>query len=329
MKVLIGVDVGGSTIAAGLVTEEGEVLATEASPTHAGGPGTALPTLARLVDDLLQGGERRGLSPTAVGVGLPGIVDPAQGGLVSSFNYVPELADVPLTERLGADTGLPVFVDNDVNALALSAWMFGPGRGTRSLALLAVGTGVGGGVILDGTLVRGAHGCAGEIGHITIDRAGGSCVCGVHGCLCAFVGGRSIEMEARRRVAAAPGGRLLALARGEPGAITCRLVFEAAAHDDPLARAIVDEAMEALGAGLGAILNVLDPEMVIVTGGVAHSLLGLEGEIRRHTSRFALRQAFDGARIVVAPGGKHETVRGGAALARYEQARRLRAAVIP
>lgn len=329
MKVLIGVDVGGSTIAAGLVTEEGEVLATEASPTHAGGPGTALPTLARLVDDLLEGGEQRGLSPTAVGVGLPGIVDPARGGLVSSFNYVPELADVPLTERLGADTGLPVFVDNDVNALALGAWMFGPGRGTRSLALLAVGTGVGGGVILDGTLVRGAHGCAGEIGHITIERGGTACACGGRGCLCGFVGGRAIEKEARRRVAATRDSGLLALAGGDPGAITCRLVFEAAAREDALARAIVDEAVEALGAGLGAILNVLDPELIVLTGGVANSLLGLESEIRRHTARFALRRAFDGARIVVAPGGKHETVRGGAALARYEQARGLRAAGIP
>lgn len=329
MKVLLGVDVGGSSISAGLVTQEGEVLATAASPTHADGPGTALPTLGRLVDDLLGRADSGGLTPTAVGVGLPGIVDPSRGGLVSSINFVPELADVPLTERLGADTGLPVFVDNDVNALALGAWMFGPGRGTRSLAVLALGTGVGGGVILDGTLIRGAHGCAGEIGHITIDRTGGSCVCGGHGCLCAFVSGRSIEKEARRRAAAAPASRLLALAGGDSRAITCRLVFEAAAHDDAVARAIVDEALEALGMGLGAILNMLDPEMIVVTGGVADSLVRLEGEVRRHTARFALRRAFDGARIVVAPGSKHETVRGGAALARYEQARRLQSAAIP
>lgn len=328
MKVLLGVDVGGSAISAGLVTEDGEVLATAASPTHVDGPGTAGLTLRRLVDDLRSRAEAGGLTPVAIGVGLPGVVDTRSGTIMSSINFVPELARVPVAERLGAATGLPVFVDNDVNALALGAWMFGPGRGTRSLALLALGTGVGGGVILDGTLIRGAHGCAGEIGHITIDRAEGSCVCGGTGCLCAFVGGRAIEMEARRRVSAAPGSPLLALAGGDADAITARLVFETAAQGDGLARAIVDRALEALGAGLGAIVNVLDPEIIVVTGGVADSLVGLEGEVRRQAARFALPQAFDGARIVLAPGGKHETVRGGAALAIYEQARRApRAAV--
>lgn len=322
MKVVLGVDVGGSTISAGLVTEDGDLVATASSPTHVDGPGTAVSTVGRLVGDLRGRAERDGLTPLAIGVGLPGIVDTGLGTMVSSINYVPELAQVSLTERLGAATGLPVFVDNDVNALALGAWMYGAGRGTRSLALLALGTGVGGGVILDGTLVRGAHGCAGEIGHVTVDRTGAPCACGSNGCLCSFVGGRAIELEARRRAAATPGTLLLSLAGGSLGAISARLVFEAAAQGDAAARAIVDRALEALGAGLGTIVNVLDPELIVVTGGVAGSLVGLEGEIRRRMGQFALPHAFAGARVVVAPAGKHETVRGGAALAVYEQARR-------
>ena len=330
MRVLLGVDVGGSAISAGLVTEDGEVLATAESPTHVDGPGSAVPTLGHLVDDLRRRAESRGLTPTAVGVGLPGIVDADNGVMVSSMNFVPELVHVPLTERLGAATGLPVFVDNDVNAHALGAWMFGAARGTRSLALLAVGTGVGGGVILDGKLLRGARGCAGEIGHITIDRAGPRCVCGGQGCLCTFVGGRAIAGEARRRAAAEPAGALLALAGGDAGAITARLVFAAAAQGDRVAGEVVDQALDALATGLGTILNVLDPEMIIVTGGVAGSLVRFEAELRRRTARFALSQALDGARIVVVPASKQETVRGGAALARYERARcRAGAAVMP
>jgi glucokinase len=205
--------------------------------------------------------------------------------------------------------------------------MFGPGRGARSLLLLAIGTGIGGGVIVDGILVRGARSCAGEIGHITVDRDGSRCACGRYGCAGALVGGRAIEAEARRRAAAEPASALLGLAGGRLEAITPRVVFAAASRGDRVAASIVDRVLEALGAALGAAMNVLDPELIIVTGGVANSLVGLEAEVRRHTARFTLPPAFASARILIVPSGKHETVRGGAALARYEHARRTRTVV--
>lgn len=326
MAVLLGVDVGGSTISAGLVTDAGEVLVTVATPSHRDGPGSAADTLTALIRETQHRADTLGLAPAAVGIGLPGIVDADSGVMTSSRNFVPELAQIPLAERLTAATGLAVFVDNDVNALTLGAWMFGPGRGTRSLALVALGTGVGGGIIVGGELLRGAHGCAGEIGHITVDPAGPVCVCGAHGCLCGFVGGQAIAMEARRRAAAASAPTLLARAGGDPGAITARTVFEAAGRGDDVAGGIVDRALDALAVGLGTILNVVDPEMLIVTGGVADSLVGLEAELRRRTARFALAAAFEGTRLVLAPVGKRETVRGGAALALYERARRGRRA---
>jgi glucokinase len=327
VNVLLGVDVGASTISGGLVTDDGEVLAATERPTHVDGPGTALATLVRLVDDLRARAETRGLSPVAIGVGLPGIVDAERGVMVDDGNYLPELARMPVAERLVATTGLPVFADNDVNAHALGAWMFGPGRGARSLLLLAIGTGIGGGVIVDGILVRGARSCAGEIGHITVDRDGSRCACGRYGCAGALVGGRAIEAEARRRAAAEPASALLGLAGGRLEAITPRVVFAAASRGDRVAASIVDRVLEALGAALGAAMNVLDPELIIVTGGVANSLVGLEAEVRRHTARFTLPPAFASARILIVPSGKHETVRGGAALARYEHARRTRTVV--
>jgi glucokinase len=330
VKVALGVDVGGSTISGGVVAEDGDVVAAIERPTHADGPGTALVTLVDLVDDLKALAESRGLTPVAIGVGLPGIVDAEHGVMVDGGNYVPELADVPVAERLAAATGLPVFADNDVNVHALGAWTFGPGRGARSLVLLAIGTGPGGGVIVDGHLLRGTRGCAGEIGHITVARNGRRCVCGRYGCAGTVVGGRAIEAEARRRAAAEPGSAILALAGDRLEAITPRVVFAAASRGDRVAGSIVDAVLGALGAALGATVNVLDPELIIVTGGIAGSLVGREAEVRRHMARFTLPPALDNARILIVPAGKHETVRGGAALARYEHARRtLRTVVTP
>jgi glucokinase len=328
VNVLLGVDVGGSTMSGGLVGEDGNVLAATERPTHADGPGAALTTLVRLVDDLQVRAATRGLCPVALGIGLPGIVDAERGVMVASSNYVPELKAIPLAERLAAATGLPVFVDNDVNAHALGAWMFGAARGARSLVLVAIGTGVGGGVIVDDHLVRGARGCAGEIGHLTVAPEGLPCVCGRSGCAGTFVGGRAIEAEARRRAAAEPPGALLTLAGGRLDAITPPVVFAAAAHGDAVAVAIVERMLEALGAALGATVNVLDPELIIVTGGVASALVGREDEVRRHMARFTLPPAHGNARLLIVPAGKCETVRGAAALARYEHARRTPRTVV-
>jgi len=319
--VLIGVDVGCTTLSGGLVTPDGRVLSAVQAPTSLGS-GTVVHTVLGIVTDLHAEAQALGLALEAVGIGVPGLVDGERGMLLhSAGSQVADLHQVPLAERVSAKTGVPTFVDNDVNVLALGEWTFGLGRGAASCVVVAIGSAVGAGIILDGRLVRGKSGFAGELGHVSIDFDGPPCHCGGRGCLSLYVGGEYIAAEARQRVAREPSS-LLALAGGEPGAITAETVFAAAAAGDGLARGMVDRACRALGAGLAIAVNGLNPEVVIVTGGVVKSLLPLQDEITRRTGEYALADALAGTPIHFVPGHKSQTVRGGAALVLYERARR-------
>ncbi|HWN01428.1 MAG TPA: ROK family protein, partial [Candidatus Dormibacteraeota bacterium] len=225
--VLIGVDVGCTTLSGGLVTPDGNVLSAIQAPTSLGS-GTAVPTILGIVADLHAEAQARGLALEAVGIGVPGLVDAERGMLLhSAGSHVADLHRVPLAELVSAKTGVPAFVDNDVNALALGEWMFGLGRRAASCVVLAIGSAVGAGIILDGRLVRGKSGFAGELGHIPIDFDGPPCTCGGRGCLSLYVGGEYIAAEARQRISREPSS-LLALAGGDPGAITAETVFVAA-----------------------------------------------------------------------------------------------------
>jgi glucokinase len=314
-RVLIGADVGATTIAAGLVAEDGEVLAVERVPTHGRGRGTAVRTLLDLVDALVQRAKQDDLAAAGIGIGLPGIVDAGKGMMASSQNLVPEFAGVALATDLRTSTGLPVFVDNDVNALALGEYAFGIGRSAASLAVLAVGTGVGGALVLDGQLVRGHTNCAGEFGHTSIDFQGPPCRCGGRGCLNDYISGDSLARAAQAAAARGEPSKVLALAGGDPERITAALVFQAAAAGDVPGMAIVERACAALGAGIAAIVNALNPELVVVTGGVADSFALLESRVAECTRQYALPQALAGTRVRFVTADKRRTVRGGAALA--------------
>ena len=305
--VTIGVDVGGTTVAAGLVTADGQVLEHVQAPTHARGPGSALETIVEVLDRLRDRARARGVAVSGVGVGIPGTVDAERGVVGVDVNYVPELAGAPLAERLGARVDAPVFVDNDVNALVLAEWTWGAGRGARSLVMLALGTGVGGGIVLDGRLQRGAAGSAGELGHVPIAFDGPPCVCGGRGCLKAFVSGTDIARRAEERF-----GRPVGAAE----------VFQLAATGEAEAAAIVDGVCRALGAGLAVIVNGLNPERVLLAGSVAKSLRPLEARIRASLADYAFATAIAATRLEILSLDKDATVRGGAALVRYESDRR-------
>jgi glucokinase len=321
MSAIIGIDVGSTTMSGGLVTAEGEILAVIQVPIPREGSGSALDSLGEVVGRLQSDASARGLALLGVGVGLPGLVDAEKGMMRSSENYVPEFHEVPLADRLAAQTSLPAFVDNDVNALALAEWIFGLGRGATSFVLLAIGTGIGGGMVLNSELVRGHSGYAGEFGHMTVNFRGPLCVCGGRGCMATYLDGTQIAAQARTLFHRRAAGR-------DPRAVTTAMVFDAAAAGDRLATRIVDEACEALAAGLGAIVNAFNPQVLVVTGGVAKSLAPLETDIVRRIGSYALWPALAETRIAIAPSDKRTTVRGGAALVLYELARRERLAVL-
>jgi glucokinase len=299
----IGMDVGGTTVAAGLVGPDGQVLEHSEAATHARGVGTALDTIVLLLERVRDAARTRGVEVGGVGLGVPGIVDAERGTIGADIHYVPELEGVALADQLSRRLGPPVFVDNDVNVLALAEWMWGAGRGARSLVMLTLGTGVGGGIILDGRLQRGRAGFGGELGHVPIDFDGPLCICGGRGCLKAFVSGTDIALRAGRRL-------------GRP--TSAADVFRLAAGGDAAAEAVVDEVCRALGAGLAVIVNGLNPECVLLAGSVAKSLRPLEGRLRARLAEYAFAGALASTRLEILALDKNATVRGGAALVRYE-----------
>lgn len=305
-SVAIGVDVGGTTTAGGLVTAEGVVLAHFQEPTHARGR-SALETVLDLLERLEREAAARGLAPAGIGIGVPGTVDAENGVIGADIHYAPELARVPLAATIRERLDRPVFVDNDVNVLALGEWMFGAARGARSLVVLALGTGVGGGIIVEGRLHRGQGGYGGELGHVPINFDGRPCICGGRGCLKTYVSGTDIALQGRERL---------------KHDVAAAEVFRLALDGDPTAREIVDEVCQALGAGLAVVVNGLNPERLLLAGSVAKSLRPLESEVRARLARYAFAGAVATTRLEILSVDKDATVRGGAALVHYESQRR-------
>jgi glucokinase len=315
-RLILGVDVGGTSTAAGVVTADGDVIGWQSAPTH--GVADPLATMTALIEGVRKAVGRRADTIAVAGVGVPGPVDVARGRIGEPVTHVPALARRALAAELGERLRLPVFVDNDVNALALGEWMFGAGRGKRSLVVLAAGTGIGAGIVLDGRIVRGATGFGGELGHVPVKFDGPRCFCGGRGCVSIYASGRGIADAARARVAGNPQAALVKAA-GDPQSITAPVVFRAAADGDAVAAAIVEEACQAMGAMIGIIVNGLNPEVVVITGGVAQSLAPLEAKILGAAAEYTLPRALAATRITIVPGDKRIGVRGAAALALYEE----------
>ncbi|MBI3455900.1 MAG: ROK family protein [Candidatus Rokubacteria bacterium] len=323
---VLGADVGGTGIGVGVVTASGEVRRAAEAPTLGGGPGTVVETLLALLAGTQAQAAGAGIRLIGCGIGVPGAVDAAAGQIGRDVQNLPELAGCPLAALVRARTGLPTVLDNDVNALTLGEARFGVARGLRSVVLLALGTGVGGGLYLNGDIVRGASGYGGELGHVTVNFDGRPCFCGGRGCLKAYVAGPDIAAQAREALAGRPGSALLALAGGDPAAITAPHVFAAARAGDALAREIVEGVCRALGAGLGSILNGLNPEAIVLTGGVAHSLEAHMDDVLRWTRAYAFEGAYQAAKVLVVPMTKTTSIRGSAALFFHEAVRRAGAA---
>lgn len=324
MSAVLSADVGGTGIGAGVVGADGQVHFAEEAPTLGGGPGTVIETLLALLQRMQARAEAAGIGLAGCGIGVPGPVDALAGRVGPDVQNLPELAGCPLAESVAARTGLPTVIDNDVNALTLGEARFGVARGLRSFVLLALGTGVGGGVYLNGDIVRGASGYGGELGHATVKLDGRPCFCGGRGCLKAYVAGPDIAAQAREALGGQStrgASRLLALSGGDPDALTARHVFEAAAAGDALAGTVVEQVCRALGAALGAVLNGLNPEAIVLTGGVAQSLEAHLPDVLRWARAYAFAGAYQAAQVVVVRQTKTTSIRGPAALFFHEAAR--------
>lgn len=258
----IGVDIGGTKIAFALVDRAGQALATHQLPTDAAqGPDAVVRAAAAGVSLLRERADR----PIAgVGVGVPGFVDREQGIVRDAVNL--GWSEMPLGPRLEAATGLPVRVQNDVNALLEGELRFGAARGCQTAALAAIGTGVGGALAVEGRVVNGAFGSAGEIGHTAIMPSRRLCRCGLRGCIEAYLAGVGLVAGVAEHSAEFPNSPLAA---GEPSA---REIVAAARAGDPLAGAAIADALEAWQAAVVVFAMLLNPERIVIGGGLGLAL---------------------------------------------------------
>jgi len=297
---VLGIDVGGTNLVAGCVAEDGsrvEGLLSEPTRAEEGADGVVgrLLTLARRSMAALAAAVP-GAQVAGVGVGSPGPLDTARGIVLLTPNL--GWVDFPLRDRVSDGLGLPASLDNDANCAVLGEHWRGAARGTRQAIGITIGTGIGGGIILDGKLYHGASDCAGEIGHTTIEMNGRRCACGNYGCLEAYASGPAIARRAIEAVERGAESSLRALLAADPLSITAQVVYEAANAGDGLATEVVQDTARILGAALANLVNVFNPEVVVVCGGVTLAGESLFAPLRREVTRRAFRPAVEVCRIV-------------------------------
>jgi glucokinase len=255
----IGLDVGGTKIAGYLVDQAGTILQNRLAHTPATDAEATLTAMADVVRAVASD------RAEAIGIGIAGMIEYESGVM----RYGPNLPfrDLPLRDRVAEATGLPCLVDNDANVAAWGEYRLGAGRGTTDMLLVTVGTGIGGGIVTGGQMFRGAHGLGAEIGHVIVERNGPLCGCGNRGCLEQVASGRAIDRLGRDAAAASPTSLMVELAGGDPAAVNGPIVVQAAHAGDTVAIGVLAEVGMRLGAGIAGMVNVLDPEIVVVGGG--------------------------------------------------------------
>lgn len=307
----IGLDVGGTSVRAAVVDEQGSILDT----ARAGTPSdeNALEdAISGVIDEL----RNRHDDVSAVGLAVAGFVANDRRTVM----FAPHLAwrAAPVADRIAKRVDLPVTLEHDANAAALGEHRFGAARGARVAALVAIGTGIGAGLLLDGEIYRGAYGVAPELGHLTVVPGGRACPCGKYGCWERYCSGTALAATAIELLARYP-GQSTVLARetsGDPGSITGRRVAGAARDGDPIAQRAVAELAKWLGEGLALVADVFDPEIVVIAGGVSGSATLFLDEAREHyTAAITGARHRPLARIRTAHLGDDAAMVGAAALA--------------
>jgi len=319
MRVAIGIDLGGTNIKAGIVRDsDGRVLARFGVPTkgHEGREGV-LTRMVEVARKALESSEMReataaGAAPAGIGIGSPGAID-AERGYVYRADNIPGWSGTDIAGSFRKQFALPVFVQNDANLYALGEYLFGAGKGSEVLVAFTLGTGIGGGIVERGKIFHGAKGFAGELGHMPLEREGRLCSCGSRGCLEAYASATALVAAARERILGG-GKSTLGAHREDLGEFTAKDIHHAAAGGDPLARSVIEEAAEVLGRGVAVIMNCLDPDVVVLGGGMAEMGDLLLSPVRRVVEERVFFAKYAKARIVRAERGSDAGVVGAAGL---------------
>ena len=283
MKWAIGLDVGGTKIAGSLISDTGENLQIETSAIPTKGE-PAVEAVMQMAERLIQLSRNQGYVPEGIGIAVPGAVDIASGIVQRAPNLNWE--HLPLKDLGEKRLGLPIEIELDVRAAALGAMLTDLARGIKDFIYVTIGTGIGAGIVVGGELYYGHHSSSGEIGHCVLVEDGPSCGCGQRGCFEALAAGPALADRARRMLLEVPMPSILSQAVDKNGCIDPKAVFEAAQAGDPLAIEVVRKTAEYIGRGFSVLINLLNPEKIIVGGGVAKGGEYLMGLVRQYTSQY-------------------------------------------
>ncbi|MEK3797759.1 ROK family glucokinase [Peribacillus sp. FSL H8-0477] len=311
-KWLMGVDLGGTTTKLAIISKYGEIFHKWEIPTDISEKGKYITTnIAKTIDEKL---EELGMVKSqllGIGMGAPGPVDGSNGSIYEAINL--GWVNYPLKDLLEVETSLPAVVENDANLAALGEMWKGAGNGAKDLIAVTLGTGVGGGVIANGMLVQGASGAAGEIGHITVVPEGGApCNCGKNGCLETVASATGIVRLANEALSTDDGHSILQqkINAGEP--LSSRLLFACAGEGDLLSNEVINKVSFYLGMALSHTANALNPEKIVIGGGVSRAGEQLAAPVREAFERFAFKRVSKSTSISIATLGNDAGVIGAA-----------------
>jgi glucokinase len=319
MRYAISLDVGGTFTKVAVVASTGEMTQRYQVPSEHGIASSEVPQyVVSVVEQVLQDSALSRDQVAGVCVGIPGVIDRRTDLIVSCPNLT-NWEGMPLSKLVEEKLGLPTYIEKDANEAALGERWAGAGQGVDDLICFTLGTGIGTGIVLNGELYRGSTGGAGEIGHIIVDKDGPPCSCGNPGCLESFASARAITAFAREAVREGKATIMLGMADGDVDAITPETVFAAAKAGDPVAMRIAADAVEYLGVAIASIVNVFNPAMIILGGGMAEAGDQLLIPVRQITRKRARRLLADHVEIVLAQLGNDAGVIGGAYLVFREE----------
>ncbi len=311
---LIGVDLGGTNLKTGLVNMDGNILKKVVTDTG-GGKDVVLEQIVNSIKNIISNSGKDKSEITGIGIGTPGLVD-SEKGIIRGLTNIEGFENVHMKEYVECALDIPTSVDNDVNVMAYGELKCGAGKNAMNIVCLTLGTGVGGGIIIDGEIYRGSSLSAGEIGHIPVNINGPKCICGGRACLESYIGRdriikRTIEKLTQRKESIIP-----KLVEGDLEKITPKIIYEAAAAGDMLAIEIWRETAQYLATALAGIINVLNPELIVIGGGVANAGKYLFDPLRDMIKKRVFPFLAEKTKIVRAQLGEEAGIIGSAMLAK-------------
>jgi len=320
---IVGVDLGGTTVNVGVVPfDGGPVLGMRSVPTEADkGPKFVVDRIVDLIRDAMRDAQNEaGIVEDAfvgIGLGSPGPLDRRTGTVIDTPNL--GWRNFPLRDLISNAVGLEAELDNDANAATLGEWWQGAGQGVSTLVGVTLGTGIGGGIVLDGKVFHGISDVAGEVGHMTIDSTGRRCKCGNYGCLEAYASGPAIAARAVEGLQSGEPSLLPSMVRGELARITAETVYEAIVAGDDYAKEVMRDTAKFLGTGIANLINILNPGMVVISGGVTRAGDRLLEPLKKEVRRRAFSHASENCQIVTSSLGSMVGVIGAACMFRQER----------